>query len=54
MAEQFEKTEVTKPENETVSEAVAQKRLDRVAEEVAEKSSRTEQKYDTDHQIFSK
>jgi hypothetical protein len=54
MAKQFENPEVTKTEDETVSDAAAQKRLDRVAEEMAEKSSRTEQKYETDHQVFSK
>jgi len=56
MAKQFENPEVTKMEVEAVSDATAsaQKRLDHVAEEMAEKSSRTEHKYDTDHQIFSK
>ena len=54
MAEQFEKTEVMKPENETVTDVAAQKRINHVADEVAEKSSRTEQKYETDHQVFSK
>jgi hypothetical protein len=54
MAKQFENPEATKTEDETISDAAAQKRLDHVAEKMAEKSSRTEQKYDTDHQIFSK
>jgi hypothetical protein len=54
MAEQFENPEVTKVENETVSDATAQKRIERVAEKAAEKSSHTEQSYDQDHQIISK
>jgi len=54
MTKQLENTEVTKTEDETVSETAAQRRIDHVAEEMAEKSSRTEKKYDTDHTIFSK
>jgi hypothetical protein len=54
MPEQFENREVTKLEDETVSAVAAGKRVERVAEEAAEKSSRTEQHYDRDHQIISK
>ncbi len=54
MPEQFENPEVTKLEDETISDAAAQKRIERVAEKAAEKASQTEQRYDQNHQIFSK
>jgi hypothetical protein len=54
MPEQFENPEVTKIEDETVSDAPVQKRIERVAEKAAEKASRTEESYDRDHQVFSK
>jgi hypothetical protein len=54
MSKEVDNLEVTKSGNETATDAAAQKRIDNVAEEAAEKSSRTEQKYDKDHQIFSK
>ncbi|HEY6847261.1 MAG TPA: hypothetical protein VI320_13680 [Terracidiphilus sp.] len=46
MAEQFENPEVTKLEDETVSGATAKKRIERVAERLAEKASHAEQSYD--------
>jgi hypothetical protein len=54
MPEQFENPEAVKLENETVSDAAAQKRKERVAEKAAEKPSHTEQHYDQDHPIISK
>lgn len=54
MAEQFENPEVTKLENETVSDAGAHRRIEHVAEKAAEKASHAEQNYDQDHEIFSK
>ena len=54
MPEQFENSEATKLEDETVSDATAEKWIDRVAETAAEKSTKTEQRYDRDHNIFSK
>ena len=54
MPQQFENPEVIKVENETVSDETAQKRIERVAEEAAEKPSRTERDYDQGHQIVSK
>ena len=54
MAKQFENPEVTKLENESISDAAATKRTERVAEKAAEKASDTEQRYDEDHQIISK
>ena len=43
MPEQFENPEVIKLEEETVSEAGAQKRIERVAEKAAEKAARKAQ-----------
>jgi hypothetical protein len=54
MPEQFENPEVTKPENKSISDAAATKRIERVAEKAAEKASHTEQRYDQDHSIISK
>jgi hypothetical protein len=54
MTEQFENPEAIKLENETVSDAGAQKRIEHVAEKAAEKASRAEQSYDQNHEIFSK
>jgi hypothetical protein len=54
MPEQFENTETTKLEDETVSDATADKSIERVADKAAEKSTKTEQRYDRDHSIFSK
>ena len=54
MSKQFENPEATKLEDETVSDEVAEKKIDRVAEKAAEKAAKTEQRYDKDHIIFSK
>ena len=54
MQKQFENPEARKLEDETVSDAAAEKRIDRVAEKAAEKAAKTEQSYDQDHTIFSK
>lgn len=54
MPEQFENSEATKLEDETISDATAEKRIERVADKAAEKSTKTEQRYDTDHNMFSK
>lgn len=54
MPEQFENPEATKLEDKTVSDASGEKRIERVAEKAAEKASKTEQRYDKDHNIFSK
>ena len=54
MPEQFENPEVTRLEDEAVSDSKAEKRIERVAEKAAEKASHTEQSYDEDHQIISK
>ena len=54
MAEQIENQKATKLEDETVSDASAEKKIQQVADKAAEKSSHTEQSYDRDHQIFTK
>jgi len=46
MTNQFENPEVTKVEDETVSDEEAKKRIERVAEKAAEKASHTQQSYD--------
>jgi hypothetical protein len=54
MPEHFENQEAPKLLDETVSEVAAEKRIERVAEKEAEKSTRTMQHYDEEHPIFSK
>jgi hypothetical protein len=54
MPDQFENKEATKPEDVTVSEAAAENRIEHMAEKAAEKSTKTEHRYDRDHEIFSK
>ena len=53
MPEQFENPVAETLEDETVSGATAKKRIDRVAEEAAEKASHAIKSYDEDHTIFS-
>jgi hypothetical protein len=54
MPEHIENPKATKLEGETVSEAATAKKIDDVADKAAEKASKTEQRYDADHTIFSK
>jgi hypothetical protein len=53
MPEQFENPEASKLEDETVSDATAQQRIDRVAERLAKKSGHTEQEYDKALRLIS-
>ena len=53
MPKQFESQEATKLEDQTVSDATAEKRIDRVAEKAAEKASKTVKNYDKEHTIIS-
>jgi hypothetical protein len=46
MAKQFENPEVTKVEDETVSDETAKRRIQLVADKAAEKASHTEQSFD--------
>jgi hypothetical protein len=54
MPEQFKDSEATKLENQTISDASAEKKIERIAEKAAEKASKTENNYDKDHTLFSK
>ena len=51
---QFENPEATKLENETTSKASPRKQMDRVAEELARKSTKDEKDYDEERPIFTK
>jgi len=53
MPDQFENPEEIKVEDETDTDATANKRIERVAEKAAEKSSKTAQNYDKEHTIIS-
>jgi hypothetical protein len=55
MPEQFENPQAAKLEDETVSDASTEKKIDRVAEESAEKSTKTVQRFDKENsKLFSK
>jgi len=54
MPKQFENPEATKLEEETVTDASAEKKIEQIAEKAAEKSSKTEKAYDKDHSLISK
>jgi hypothetical protein len=54
MSTQAERTDAPMPENSKSVETPADKRLNRAAEEAAEKAGKTEQRYDRDHNIFTK
>jgi hypothetical protein len=41
-------------EDLSASETTNEKQLDRIADEVAKRAERTEQRYDQDHDIFTK
>jgi hypothetical protein len=54
MAEQFQNPQATKVENKTEPETATEK-IDKVAEHLAEKSAKTEKKFDKDHEhLFTK
>ena len=54
MTDQFENPNVAKLKGEINSTSSPQKKIEDVAEKAAEKSSKVEQKYDKEHNIFSK
>jgi hypothetical protein len=55
MPEQFENAEAAKLADETASDATAEKKIDRVANKLAEKPAKTEQKFDKENsKLFSK
>jgi hypothetical protein len=53
MPEQFENSEATKLEDETVSEISAEKRIERVAEKAAARAANTEKKSEDEQTIFT-
>lgn len=53
MPEQFENPKATKLEDDTVASESAEKAIQHIAEEAAQKSTLAEHKYDKDHKIFS-
>jgi hypothetical protein len=53
MPKQFQNAEATKLEDETVSDATAEKKINRVAEKAAEKASKTVKDYDKEHTLIS-
>ena len=54
MPEQSENQEATKLESETLSDASAEKRIEQIAEKAAKRPGKTEERYDSNHPIFSK
>jgi hypothetical protein len=54
MPEQIKNSEATKLEDQAISDVSAEKKIERVAENAAEKASKTENDYDKDHSLFSK
>jgi hypothetical protein len=55
MPEQFENPEAAKLEEETISEASAQKKMDIIADKAAAKPAKTEQLFDKENNnLFSK
>jgi len=55
MPEQFVNPKAVKVEDDTVSDETAQQKIDRVANELAVKPAKTEQKFDRDNNnLFSK
>jgi hypothetical protein len=54
MSGQCGKQKATKLKVETVSKAQTEKKIDKEAEDAAEKAAKAEQRYDAGHNIFSK
>jgi len=54
MANEINSPETLKIDQSKASETAADERLDRAAEEAAQKAGRTEQRYDSSHGIFTK
>jgi hypothetical protein len=53
MANQFENPEETKAIDETVVNETKKETIDRLAEEAAVKATKSEQKFDKDHKLFT-
>lgn len=54
MSIQADNTNTPKQDNSPIDETPEGKRLNRAADEAAEKAGKTEQRYDRDHNIFTK
>jgi hypothetical protein len=54
MATHIDNSDTPRPDNSKDAEIPADKRLDRAADEAAEKAGKTEQRYDRGHDIFTK
>jgi hypothetical protein len=54
MTHQTEKHDIPRLDVPVASETATEKRIDRAAEESAEKAGKTEQRYDREHDIFTK
>jgi hypothetical protein len=54
MSEQIQNPKAAKPEDTATSDSSAEKKIEKIADKAAEKPAKTEQKYDKDHNIFSK
>jgi hypothetical protein len=54
MTIQADNTKKPVPDSSVPDETPAERRLDRAADEAAQKASKTEQRYDRDHNIFTK
>lgn len=54
MTTQADNTNTPKQDSARPAETPDEKRLDRAADEAAEKAGKTEQRYDRDHNIFTK
>jgi hypothetical protein len=52
MPEQFENPEAVKVDDKTASDETAKKRIDRVAEKLASKPAKVEQKFDKENSIL--
>jgi hypothetical protein len=54
MSNQVDKTRAPEVDSTKTIETPADKRLDHIADEAAQKAERTEKRFDSDHDIFTK
>jgi hypothetical protein len=54
MSNQADKTKAPEVDTSNTLETPADERLDRIADEAAQKAERTEKRFDSDHDIFTK
>ena len=53
MTQQFENPDAAKLEDATIAEKSAQEKIEHIADKAAARPIKTEQKYDSDHTIFT-